>query len=550
MNRRAFLKTMSLAIGASVFVNSSRAVAASRKPNIIFFLVDDYDKPETSVYGGNVLTPNLDRLAREGITFHNAHMTSTVCTPSRYACLTGRYAGSSYSSVYLKECPLGQQGLPAFNVALEEDNMNVGHILAQNGYATGFVGKYHVGPRIEEDNCAEYGLHYVPKNCEYSDKVNRQFGENEKRFRQLIMDKGFTWAKNIYWENMKAPFKSHNPEWTIDAALEFIEEHKSGPFYLHYSTTLLHGPNSSWFKSLDKPLVTGEGIIKRPLNVMPQRKTVMQRIKKAQLTENEAGYLWMDDSIGVLLDKLDELGIAQNTLFLFIADHGSEMKGSLYKNRGTEVPCIMRWPAGMKKNVQCHELIQNTDFVPTWFERAGARLPEKYKIDGVSIAPLFTNPKEPVREYVYNEMGAARAIKTKDWSYISLRYTRDQIDSVRSNDRRVIRKLQGLSGGISRGRTNPNSLDYDQLYNLAKDPLEQNNLATNPGYVAKLKEMKELLTAELKRFPNRPYGEFVPGGNAAPAGSFDDILKNMRDSLKQDATDKKKTRPRRKTRNR
>ena len=530
---------MSLALGASVFVESSRADAAGRKPNIIFFLVDDYDKPETSVYGGNVLTPNLDRLAREGITFHNAHMTSTVCTPSRYTCLTGRYAGSSYSSVYLKECPPGQQGLPAFNVALEDDNMNVGHVLAQNGYATGFVGKYHVGPRIEADNCAEYGLHYVPKNCEYSDRVNRQFAENEKRFRQLIMDRGFSWAKNIYWENTKAPFKGHNPEWTIDAAIEFIEKHKDGPFYLHYATTLLHGPNAEWVRSLDKPLVTGEGIIEEHLNAMPERSTVMERIKKAGLTENEAGYLWMDDSLGVLLDKLDELGIAENTLVLFIADHGSEMKGSLYKNKGTEVPCIMRWPAGMKKGVECHELIQNTDFVPTWFELAGAQLPEKYKIDGVSISPLFTKPKEPVREYVYNEMGAARSIKTKDWSYISLRYTKDQINSVRSNDRRIMKKLQGLSGGISRGRTNPNSLNCDQLYNLSKDPFEQNNLAQRPEYKKVLDKMKELLTVELKRFPNRPYGEFIPGGNASPAGSFDDILKKMRESLKQDAREKK-----------
>ena len=550
MNRRTFLKTMSLALGASVFVKSSRADAASRKPNIIFFLVDDYDKPETSVYGGKVLTPNLDRLAKEGITFHNAHMTSTVCTPSRYTCLTGRYAGSSYSSEYLKECPTGQQGLPAFNVALEDDNMNVGHILAQNGYSTGFVGKYHVGPRIEEDNCAEYGLHYVPKNCEYSDRVNRQFAENEKRFRQLIMDKGFTWAKNIYWENTKAPFKGHNPEWTIDAALEFIEKHKDGPFYLHYATTLLHGPNAEWARSLEKPLVTGEGIIKKPLNVMPKRSTVMERIRKAGLTQNEAGYLWMDDSLGMLLDKLDELGIADNTLVLFIADHGSEMKGSLYKNRGTEVPCIMKWPDGMKKNVQCHELIQNTDFVPTWFELARARVPDRYKIGGLSIAALFTKPKEPVREYVYSEMGAARSIKTKDWSYISLRYTTDQVDSIRSGDNRAIKKLQGLSGGVSRGGEKPNAFNDDQLYNLSRDPLEQNNLAQRPEYRKVLDKMKELLRTELKRFSNRPYGEFIPGGNASPAGSFDDILKIIRESLKQSARKKKGTRPQQKTHNR
>ena len=123
--------------------------AQSKPPNIIFFLVDDYDKPETSVYGGNVLTPNLDRLAREGMTMTNAHVTSTVCTPSRYTCLTGRYAGSSTTALYLNECPSGRQGFPAFNVELESNNMNVGQLLKDNGYATGFVGKYHVGPKLK-----------------------------------------------------------------------------------------------------------------------------------------------------------------------------------------------------------------------------------------------------------------------------------------------------------------------------------------------------------------------------------------------------------------
>jgi arylsulfatase A-like enzyme len=227
-----------------------------------------------------VLTPNLDRMARQGITFHNAHMTSTVCTPSRYTCLTGRYAGSSYSPVYLEECPLGQQGLPAFNVALEDDNMNVGRVLADNGYATGLVGKYHVGLEPEGDELAEFGLHDIPKNVEFSEKMDRWFNENEKRYRELVKERGFTWAKNVYWNNIKEPWKGHNPEWTIDAALDFIDENKDGPFYLHYSTTLLHGPNAEWFRSLDKPLITGEGMLKEPLNVMPPRKTVMDKDQK------------------------------------------------------------------------------------------------------------------------------------------------------------------------------------------------------------------------------------------------------------------------------
>ncbi|MHC4250561.1 MAG: sulfatase family protein, partial [Planctomycetota bacterium] len=163
MTRRGFLKTAAIAAGAAGAGGlAPRAMAAGRRrPNIIFFLVDDYDKPETSVYGGKVLTPNLDRLARGGVTFHNAYMTSTVCTPSRYTCLTGRYAGSSHFPGYLEECPPRSQGLPAFNVGLEDDNMNVGQVLARHGYATGYVGKYHVGPDLDEEGCRRNGLHHI-----------------------------------------------------------------------------------------------------------------------------------------------------------------------------------------------------------------------------------------------------------------------------------------------------------------------------------------------------------------------------------------------------
>ena len=181
---------------------------AAKRPNIIVFLVDDYDKHEASLYGGKVLTPNLERLAREGITFNNAHVTSTVCTPSRYTFLTGRYAGSSYYPEYLELFPPGQQALPAFNVGLEPDNMNVGAVLAKNGYAAGFVGKFHVGPSLSEpDFRRKYRLHDVQKNAPFTEGLNRQQFENEKQFRRAVRDYGFTWAKNIYWDNTKAPFQ-------------------------------------------------------------------------------------------------------------------------------------------------------------------------------------------------------------------------------------------------------------------------------------------------------------------------------------------------------
>ena len=500
---------------------------AGDRPNIIFFLVDDYDKPETSPYGGKVLTPNLDRLAREGMLFHNAYVTSTVCTPSRYTMLTGRYAGSSHSDKFLSEFPLGNQSLPAFNVALEDDNMNVGAVLAQNGYATGFVGKYHVGPEHDEAYYKKHGIHDIPKNAEYTDRRNKLKFSNEKIYRKLIKDRGFTWARNVYWGNMKAPFKGHNPEWTTAAAIEFIEKHQDKPFYLHLCSTLLHGPNGEWHRSLvSKELVTGEGILDKPVNSQPSRESVLRRVKEAGLTENEAGYTWMDDGIGVILDKLDELGISDNTIFLFVSDHGSSGKGSVFRNRAMEVPCIIRWPDGIKAGTVTDELMQSTDFVATWFDVADVKVPESYRMDGKSFASLFKKPDEPYRDYVYGEMGAARSIKTKEWSLITLRYPKE----ILARKGRTIKQLAGLSGGISRaGYAHKNAFDTDQLYNFLQDPKEQSNLADDPEYASELRKMKRTLTAVLKRFPERPYGEFIPGGNTRGPAEAEHMLNRLKE---------------------
>jgi len=518
----------------------SAAPTAKTQPNIIVFLVDDYDKYECSPYGGKVLMPNLDRLAQEGMTFHNAHVTSTVCTPSRYTFLTGRYAGSAYGPTYLQHFPPGSQAAPGFNMALESDNMNVGSVLARNGYATGFVGKYHVGSHSDEFRTANH-LHDLPKNIPFSATVNRQQHENEKRYRELIQQRGFTWAKNIYWENTKAPFETHNPEWTTDAAVEFITKHRNQPFYLHYCTTLFHGPNRSWSRSLEHPEITGEGKVSPNFTSMPDRETVMKRLRKANLSSEEAGYLWIDDSLGAILNTLEKFGLTENTLILFVADHGSTNKGSLLKTRGTEVPCIIRWPAGISAGVNCQELIQNTDFVPTWFHLCGITPPSKYRMDGVNIAALFKSPHEAVRNHVYAEIGAARSVKTKQFNYIALRYTKDQIEAVKNGSRRDMKVMTGLSGGVARSiQSTPDALAADQLYDLRNDPREQKNLAHNPKHQATLTLMRESLLTELQRFKDRPFGEFIPGKNTAAAGSYDAIVKRLRKEAEKNKANKSK----------
>ncbi len=147
-----------------------------------------------------------------------------------------------------------------------------------------------------------------------------------------------------------------------------------------------------------------------------------------------------------------------------------------------------------------------------------------------SLLPLFKNPNHAVREFVYGEQGPARSIKTKDWNYISIRYTAEQIEEFnKQGAERFAKKLLGLSGGISRSRMeHPGAFDVDQLYHFSTDPDEMKNLAKNPEQKEKLTEMKQHLSTALEAFKDRPYGEFMEGGNARAVEESAPILKKLR----------------------
>ena len=173
-------------------------------------------------------------------------------------------------------------------------------------------------------------------------------------------------------------------------------------------------------------------------------------------------------------------------------------------------------------------------------------MPKGYHHDGVSLSPLFKSPQKAVRDHVYCEMGAARAVMTRDYAYITLRYTQEQLAAIRAGDKRTIKSVLGLSGGVSRSwNKHPDAISADQLYDLRKDPEAQDNLAGSPKHGATLKDMRAKLTASLKQFPDRPYGEFVPGGNAASAEGTGDVFRRLRKVVMDDkgARKRRKTSP-------
>jgi arylsulfatase A-like enzyme len=430
------------------------------------------------------------------------------------------------------------QANPVFNVGLEPNNYNVGAMMKTAGYRTGYVGKFHAGG-IEGLNKPEdyekYGMTFLAKDAKPSKATTEIFRKNELAARKLLTDRGFDWAKNIYLGNMVNPYSSHNLEWTIDAALEFIEDSKDEPFYLHFCTTLLHGPDKSWSNSMDEPLISGEGKLKEAIQPegMLSRRKILAELKRRGLdpTKGHAGYSWVDAGVGAILKKLEKLGIDDNTLVFFIPDHGSNLKGSLYDVDGASVPFIARWPKGIKPNSQNRQLVQSIDIVATAYDLAEAKLPADYPLDGRSLVPLFGNQTPPNwREHLYVELGNARAIRTRDFKYISVRYTKEQIAKIkRSTGERLpgVMTPLGRLGIGARGAANPNFWNEDALFRVENDRREQKNLAANPEYSQQLAKLRKLLTSELESI-GRPYGELVPGGNATPPGQVDAHLKYVR----------------------
>ena len=510
----------------------------SDPPNIIMFLIDDQNPSSIGAFGGDTYTPNLDQMAKEGMKFTRAYVSSSVCTPSRYSFLTGRYAGNSYSRLYLeavgdKNC----QGLPNFNVALERDKMNVGNVLREAGYTTGFVGKFHLTSKLDFPEFYKGKEKWIdiPKNARPGAETSAQFKHNEQWSRRYLKALGFSWAKNVYPENTPSPYSVHNPEWTTVAALEFIEQNKKGPFYLHLCSTLLHGPDKSWRKSMDRPLITGEGEVKSLPKVMTPRNDLLKIIKEKGFDPNShvAGEAWIDDSLGAIFRKLKELGIDDNTLVVFAPDHGRDGKASVFSHGSSKVPMIMRWPKGIGAGQVCEELVQNVDLVPTFFELGKAAKPNSYQIDGQSLLPLFKNGKaKSWRNHIYLEMGTARATVTKDWSYIAVRYTKDQIASIKKATPQNLPKAMSYIGRLGigvRGADRPGFFDEDQLYDLSKDPKEMKNLAYKKSQTNRMKEMRYLMEKDLEAV-GRPFGEFIPGGNAAEPGQIDkqiEIVKQL-----------------------
>lgn len=403
--------------------NITAAPAPAKRPNIVFIITDDQQRSEFGFLHGKALTPHIDRIAKDGAQFTRSYCSTSVCTPSRYTCLTGQYASRCTASGFKSEITPEGMTRVRWNTTLEPGQPTVPAVLRKAGYKTGLIGKWHLG------GLGKYRELTPPKGSDPANpEVAKSLSENQARLCEAVKAHGFDFVANVYAGNpldsralINTGCTEHNMEWLTEAALRFIEQNKAEPFYLYFAAKLTHHPDV--VKSLKADArITGAGLLPQPIEgVRPSRESVLARVKAAGLPKSAAGATWLDDGVGAILAKLDALGIADNTLVVFFNDNGMEQqaKGTVYEG-GIRTPMLARWP-GVIAPQKCDHYVQNTDFAPAIFEATGVKPPAGTQLDGASFLPLLRGEKVAWRESVYSELGYTRAVTKGRWKYVAFR---------------------------------------------------------------------------------------------------------------------------------
>ena len=375
-------------------------------PNIVFLLVDDLGWNDVGCYGSTFYeTPNIDRLAKEGMRFTNAYAACPVCSPTRASILTGKYPARLNITDWIPGSDpqnrklLGtkdQHELPLAEVTLAET-------VKSAGYKTAFFGKWHLG---------EAG--YYPEN------------------------QGFDLNKGGHWAGQPAsyfyPYKNDRKRWDVPGldngvageyltdrltqeSIQFIETNKANPFLLYLAYYNVHTPIQA------KPkLVAKYQEKKKTIPLSNQPDFIAERDANTKQKQDNSAYAGMvqsvDESVGNIMKQLTELGLVENTIIVFTSDNGGLTtlpkkrkaptsvvplragKGWLYEG-GIRVPAIMKWAGRIPENTTSNEPIISTDFYPTILDLANLpTLPTQHS-DGKSLVPLFTKNSDFSREALY-----------------------------------------------------------------------------------------------------------------------------------------------------
>lgn len=496
-----------MVLGSALLVAGvADSIGAERaQPNILVLISDDHNSNTLGCYGGKFDTPNIDRLAEEGMRFTRAYTVSTLCVPTRYSILTGSYPSRCRNKLFRE---YDYQPSIRNGAFFCDTDRTIAQALQRSDYFTGASGKWH------NDFHDLFSLHEIPRDADPRDpEIVKLLQATKEETRQLMAKYGFDYAESITQGNLSEypdALDHHNVEYTVKGALDFLDQApEDKPFFLWTAFTTTHGPRER-IDSVDVT-VTAEGITEKAVGVMPPRSTFVDGSEK--WIEKQT-VLWMDAGVGAILDKLRAMGELDNTLIVFLSDQQNSGKATPYES-GANIPFIARWPGVIPAGSVSDVLVDTTDLAATVMDAAGAEPVEGMHLDGLSIIPVWTGETNQLKAAVYGEIGFAKSVVTRDWKYIAIRYNQESLD------RGFVPPQSGtMDEHIAKGSFDilwektpfgqPRDIgivDPDQLYDLRRDPDEQNNLVGNPEYADVLADMKQRLSQEVQKI-GRPFGEF------------------------------------------
>lgn len=448
----------------------------SERPNIIFIMSDDHTSQAVSAYGGILAevcpTPNIDRIANEGILFSNCFVTNSICTPSRAAIFTGRYAH--------------QNGVYKFT-ALDQSQPTLPKAMQEKGYQTAFVGKYH--------------LHSNPRGLDYFAVLPGQGRYHDPEFVEV----GDTHPSGWVAQGKRTVYQGHSSDVIADKALDYLQNQREEgkPFMLF---THFKAPHDTWEYAERYESFLEDVEVPEPDNLFDDYsgrsdalKTQLQYIgsewgdhtnfeqetahlegrakKKMQYQLYIKKYLrcvkGVDDNVGRILDYLEKSGLAENTIIVYTGDQGFYLgEHGLYDKRfmyeeGLRMPFLVRWPEKIKAGSRSDAMILNVDFAPTILDAAGQEPLEGTQ--GRSFLPILEDGAVPSdwRNSMY-------------YRYYYSHFETEPHYGVRTYDHKLIYY---------------NEIDQWELYDINRDPSEMNNLYNDPDY----QEIAEALKSELYR---------------------------------------------------
>jgi arylsulfatase A len=423
------------------------ALPAQPPPNVLLLFSDDQGSIDVNVFGAKDLhTPNLNRLARQGVRFTQFYVAAPVCSPSRAALLTGRYPERAGVP--------GNVGIDA--VGLPDDQITMAEMLRDVGYDTGLIGKWHLG-HVNGNGPLDQGFQYF-----YGHK--RGCIDNYSHF--------FYWnGPNVHdlWRGTREIFADgrHFSDQIVAEAKEFLYTKRDKPFFLYLPFNIPHYPlqaTNAW------------------------RTYYRQALDQKEMPENRYHYAalvsTMDEKIGEILGFLDEIGVRENTLVVFLSDHGHSTeeramfgggsagpyrgaKFSLFEG-GIRVPAIVSMPGRLPQNEVRDQFAASVDILPTVAELAGASLPDGHRIDGKSLLPVLHDKTAPSPHQTFHwRLGEQWAVRDGDWKLV-----------VNAQDTEHRKAVEGDEKIF--------------LSNIAKDASERRNLAKdNPDIVERLTRLHE-----------------------------------------------------------